>query len=269
MNNTTEYSNLTTSEDDTVPTGIDAVQLIGIVLFFTFTVIGLASNIALIGIYKKKDLTLRFNSLMLTLAFFDLTTIVFFILTAILQLTIGHELNLVLLYLDGSLIICSAYTMVAIALDRYLSLCKGITNNRYKLPIKWTIARILVVGLVLMSPYHMWNQGNKSYFVVTRTWQFVVQALVPCTSLLILTITLYKKLQRLKADEEFADYADVALRKSILKVRLALLISSIFVISQILVWLPLPYDVSNIPVLHTVLVCVTVKLIFSDHILDT
>ena len=178
--NTTEYSNLTASEDDTVPSGIDAVQLIGIVLFFTFTVIGLASNIALIGIYKKKDLTLRFNSLMLTLAFFDLATIVFFILTAILQLTIGHELNLVLLYLDGSLVICSAYTMVAIALDRYLSLCKGITNNRYKLPIEWTIARILVVGLVLMSPYHMWNQGNKSYFVVTRTWLAICSS-SPCT----------------------------------------------------------------------------------------
>ena len=251
MNNTSEFSNLTTSEDDTVPSGIDTVQIIGKVLFFTFTIIGFASNIALIGIYKKKDLTLRFNSLMLTLAFFDLATIVFFILTAILQLTIGHELNLVLLYLDGSLVICSAYTMVAIALDRYLSLCRGITNNRYKLPIKWTIIRIFVASLLLMSPYHMWNRGSFSYFVVTRTWQFIVQALVPCALLLFLTITLYKKLQRLKADEEFADYADVALRKSILKVRLALLISSIFVISQILVWLPLPYDVSYIPLLHT------------------
>ena len=252
MNNTSEFSNLTTSEDDTVPSGIDTVQIIGKVLFFTFTIIGFASNIALIGIYKKKDLTLRFNSLMLILASFDMTIIAFFILTAMLQLTIGHDLNLApMYYLDISLSVCSAYTMVAIALDRYLSLCKGITNNRYKLPIEWTIARILVVGLVVMSPYHMWNQGNKSYFVVTRTWQFVVQALVPCTLLLILTITLYKKLQRLKADEEFADYADVALRKSILKVRLALLISSIFVISQILVWLPLPYDVSYIPLLHT------------------
>ena len=62
-------------------------------------------------------------------------------------------------------------------------------------------------------------------------------------SLLILTIRMYRKLQCLKADEEFADYADVALRKCILKVRLSLLISSIFIISQILVWLPLPYDV--------------------------
>ena len=55
MNNTTEYSNLTASEDDTVPSGIDAVQLIGIVLFFTFTVIGLASNIALIGIHIQEE----------------------------------------------------------------------------------------------------------------------------------------------------------------------------------------------------------------------
>ena len=243
MNNTpNEFSNGTTT-DDTVSSGIDVVQLTGEVLFFIFTAIGLASNIALIRIYKKKDLTLRFNSLMLILASFELTTIAFFTLTAILELTIGHDLNLVFLYLDGSLVICCAYTMVAIALDRYLTLCKGITNDRYQFPIKWTIVRILVVSLVLMSPYYMWNPRHFVYFVITKTWQFLVQALIPCTSLLILTIRMYRKLQCLKADEEFADYADVALRKCILKVRLSLLISSIFIISQILVWLPLPYDV--------------------------
>ena len=245
MSNTTEFSNQNMT--DTFPeSGIDALLLTGIVLFFTFTAIGLASNIAMIGIYKKKDLTRSFNSLMLTLASFDLATIAFFILTAIVQLTIGHDFNRILLYLDGSLVICSAYTMVAIALDRYLSLCRGITNNRYKLPIKWTIIRILAASLLLMSPYHMWNRGSFSYFVVTRTWQFIVQALVPCALLLFLTITLYKKLQCMKADEEFANYADLVLRKSILKVRLTLLICSIFVIGQILVWLTLPFDVSNI-----------------------
>ena len=268
MNNTSEFSNLTTSEDDTVPSGIDTVQIIGKVLFFTFTIIGFASNIALIGIYKKKDLTLRFNSLMLTLAFFDLTTIVFYILTAILQLTIGHDqilLNSILLYWDRSLIVCSAYTMVAIALDRYLSLCKGITNNQYKLPIKWTMIRIIVVSLVLISPYHAWNHGHFAYFVITLTWQFMVEALIPCTLLLILTTCLIKKLHCLKADAEFADYADVVLRKCILKVRLFLLISSIFVISQILVWLPTPYDVSYIQIhfwFITVMYILTFQIIF-------
>ena len=257
-NDTTE----TKLEDTNVPSAIDAVQLTGEVLFFIFTAIGLASNIALIGIYKKKDLTLRFNSLMLTLASFDLTTIAFFILTAILQLTIGHDLNFVFLYLDGSLIICSAYTMVAIAVDRYLFLCRGITNTRYKLPIKWTIVRFFVVGLVLMSPYHMWNPGHFAYFVVTRIWQCIVQGLIPCTLLLILTITMYKKLQHLKEDEELADYANEALykalKKSILRVRLALLISSVFVISQILVWLPLPYDVRYIQMNVIKFWCVTI-----------
>ena len=120
-NNTTEFSNATpTDGDDTVSSGIDAVQLTGKVLFFIFTAIGLASNIALIRIYVKKDLTLRFNSLMLILASFDMTIIAFFILTAMLQLTIGHDLNLApMYYLDISLSVCSAYTMVAITTSPY------------------------------------------------------------------------------------------------------------------------------------------------------
>ena len=252
-NNTNEFSNGTTT-DDTASSGIDAVrgidavQLTGKVLFFIFTAIGLASNIALIRIYVKKDLTLRFNSLMLILASFDMTIIAFFILSAMLQLTIGQDLNLApMYYLDISLSVCSAYTMVAIALDRYLSLCRGITSNQYRLPIGSTTVKILIVAMVLTSPYYMWNPGHFVYFVITLTWQFVVQALIPCILLLILSITLYKKLQRLKSDDEFPDYADVALKKSILKVRLSLLISSIFVISQILVWLPLPYYVRYLP----------------------
>ena len=268
-NNTTEFSNTTpTDGDDTVSSGIDAVQLTGKVLFFIFTAIGLASNIALIRIYKKKDLTLRFNKLMLTLASFDLTTIAFFTLTAILQLTIGHDLNFIFLYLDGSLVICSAYTMVAIALDRYLTLCKGITNDRYQYPIKWTIIGILVVGLVLMSPFYMWNPKHFVYFVITKTWQFLVQALIPCTLLLILTIKMYTKLKCLKADEEFADYADVALGKCILKVRLSLLISSIFIVSQILAWSPLPYDVRYLH-LANLKFCFATYSLFSDYDLDT
>ena len=113
-----------------------------------------------------------------------------------------------------------------------------------------------------MSPYHMWNPGHFAYFVVTRIWQCIVQGLIPCTLLLILTITMYKKLQHLKEDEELADYANEALykalKKSILRVRLALLISSVFVISQILVWLPLPYDVRYIQMNVIKFWCVTI-----------
>ena len=121
-----------------------------------------------------------------------------------------------------------------------------------------------------MSPYHMWNPGHFAYFVVTRIWQCTVQALIPCTLLLILTITMYKKLQHLKEDEELADYANEALykalKKSILRVRLALLISSVFVISQILVWLP-SYIVRNLPVTESFVL--SLLSLFSDRIFDT
>ena len=101
------------------------------------------------------------------------------------------------------------------------------------------------MSLVLMSPYHMWYQGSHVYFVITRTWQFLVHAVIPCTLILVLNCALYKKLGILQSSEDFQMFANAALRKSILKVRLALSISLIFVVSQILLWLPLLYDVSN------------------------
>ena len=267
INNKTIFLNGTTTDDTTLQYyyGINVGQLTGKVLFFIFTAIGLASNIALIGIYKKKNLTLRFNSLMLTLAFFDLAAVASCLLTAILQLTIGDDQNFALLYyLDVALLNCSGYTMVVIALDRYLSLCRGIASNQYRLTIKLTIVKILIVAMVLTSPYYMWNPGNFVYFVITYAWQFVVQALIPCTSLLILTLILYKELQRLKSDEEFANYADEALKKSILKVQLSLLISSIFVISQILIWLPFPYDVRYLALAEFCFL--TVQFIFRSYL---
>ena len=101
------------------------------------------------------------------------------------------------------------------------------------------------MSLVLMSPYHMWYQGSHVYFVITRTWQFLVHAVIPCTLILVLNCALYKKLGILQSSEDFQMFANAALRKSILKVRLAFTISLIFVVSQILLWLPLLYDVSN------------------------
>ena len=102
------------------------------------------------------------------------------------------------------------------------------------------------MSLVLMSPYHMWYQGSHVYFVITRTWQFLVHAVIPCTLILVLNCALYKKLGVLQSSEDFKMFANAALRKSILRVRLALSISLIFVISQILLWLPLLYDVSTL-----------------------
>ena len=120
VNNTEESSNQTIQEEKL---GLGTVQKAGLGIFFTFALIGIVSNTAMIQVYKKKDLKVRFNCLMLALAVFDLLTILLFILTAILQVVIGP--NAILLFVDGASFLCSAYTMTLIALERYLALCRN------------------------------------------------------------------------------------------------------------------------------------------------
>ena len=93
----------------------------------------------------------------------------------------------------------------------------------------------------MMAPYHMWRKGSHVYFVITRTWQFLAQAGIPCSLMLCFNFALYKRLRILKSSKEFQ-----TLRKSILKVRLLMSVSFIFIIGQVLLWLPLLYDVSMI-----------------------
>ena len=120
VNNTDESSNQTIHDEKL---GLGTVQKTGLGIFFTFALIGIVSNTAMIQVYKKKDLKVRFNCLMLALAVFDLLTILLFILTAILQVVIGP--NAILLFVDGASFLCSAYTMTLIALERYLALCRN------------------------------------------------------------------------------------------------------------------------------------------------
>ena len=120
VNNTEESSNQTIQEEKL---GLGTVQKAGLGIFFTFALIGIVSNTAMIQVYKKKDLKVRFNCLMLALAVFDLLTILLFILTTILQVAIGP--NAILLFVDGASFLCSAYTMTLIALERYLALCRN------------------------------------------------------------------------------------------------------------------------------------------------
>ena len=120
VNNTEESSN---QKIHVEKLGLGTVQKAGLGIFFTFALIGIVSNTAMIQVYKKKDLKVRFNCLMLALAVFDLLTILLFILTAILQVAIGP--NAILLFVDGASFLCSAYTMTLIALERYLALCRN------------------------------------------------------------------------------------------------------------------------------------------------
>ena len=104
--------------------GLSLFYKTGLGIFFSLALIGIISNIALIVIYKQKDLKVRFNCLMLSLAVFDLMTILAFALTAIVELAVGT--NTVLPFLSGALLNCSAYTMTAIAIEQYLLLCRYV-----------------------------------------------------------------------------------------------------------------------------------------------
>ena len=103
----------------------------------------------------------------------------------------------------------------------------------------------MILAIVLMLPFHRWYRQNFCYFVITRTWQFLVQGAIPCTSLLFLNVAVYKRLKLLRESEAFKQ-ADEALKKSIVRARLSMWITIIFVTSQVIGWLRLPYDVRYI-----------------------
>ena len=63
--NNIEFSNQTIHDEKL---GLGTVQKAGLGIFFTFALIGIVSNTAMIQVYKKKDLKVRFNCLMLALA---------------------------------------------------------------------------------------------------------------------------------------------------------------------------------------------------------
>ena len=248
INNTNELSNSTTEDE---LSGLDVAHIVGKVLFFLFGVIGIVSNIALIRTYKKKDLSVRFNSLMLILAIFDLATIALFILTGIVQLTVVLDpgFNAVLLYLDVIVVNCTAYTMAAIALDRYL-ICRNQIPNQSQLPILPTMVKVTVISMILLAPYHRWYPENFLYHAITRSWHFLITFAIPCTALMIFSVAMYKKLQLWKESNEFDNKSNMRLRKSVQKIRLTLSICSIFVLSQITAWAPRPYEVSYIQFIH-------------------
>ena len=121
MNNTTEE-----------PSSLNTAQWVMSVICLAYALVGIVSNIALILTLKQKDMKIRFNCLMILRAVFDLTTCFTFILAAISYFVFheqdehnqNHVLESIPLFLDSIAFNCSAFTMITIALERYLVLCK-------------------------------------------------------------------------------------------------------------------------------------------------
>ena len=120
----------------------------------------------------------------------------------------------------------------------FVIFCSFRETNKY--PIKLTIIAIIATAILLNMPYCMWNSTNFVYFASTRCFQFLVQALIPCVLIIYMNYSLHQKLKLVLKGTYSANF-----QKSLFKARLSLAITGIFIIGQLVMWLPLPYEVKN------------------------
>ena len=96
-------------------------------IHWTIFTLGFIGNIALIVTFSKKDLKLRFNGLIIALAVFDLvymTTRLTWSMIDYLDLPLDYYLTVVVL--TQVAFSCSAYTAIAISLERYILICHNM-----------------------------------------------------------------------------------------------------------------------------------------------
>ena len=91
---------------------------------WTIFTLGFIGNIALIVIFSKKDLKLRFNGLIISLAVFDLVYMTTRLMRSYLRL--DSEIRLTVVVLTQVAFSCSAYTAIAISLERYILICHNM-----------------------------------------------------------------------------------------------------------------------------------------------
>ena len=222
---------------------------------------GIIGNIGLIVVYRKKPLKVRFNALMLMLATFDLLFILTVPAVAILGIWTFEVRHLfwplhVTYYFNQVAFSGSILTTIAMALERYLMVCKGKETDRYA--FKWTVATIVAASLLISLPLPSFAMdlglfrgggGNTNallYAKVTFGLKSLLLGLVPSGLILFMNTSLYKKLKECKAHLQqsesslgFSSGASESLLKTIFQTKLSLIISSVFVISQAFSWIPL------------------------------
>ena len=229
---------------------------------------GIIGNIGLIVVYRKKPLKVRFNALMLMLATFDLLFILTVPAVAILGIWTFKVRHLfwplhVTYYFNQVAFSGSILTTIAMALERYLMVCKGKETDKYA--FKWTVATIVAASLLISLPLPsfamdlglfrgQFDGGNTNaliYAKVTFGMKILLLGLVPSGLIMFMNISLYKKLKECKAQLQqyesslgFSSGASESLLKTIFQTKLSLIISSVFVISQAFSWIPLIIDVS-------------------------
>ena len=95
---------------------------------WTIFPLGLIGNIALIVIFSKKDLKLRFNGLIIILAVFDLVYMTTRLTWSMIDYNYlnYYKLTMVVQNLSQVAFSCSAWTAIAISLERYILICHNM-----------------------------------------------------------------------------------------------------------------------------------------------
>ena len=89
-------------------------------------VFGLTGNIALVAIYGKKDLRQRFNSLILTLAIFDVIYLCSQIRESMTLFLGERDLYYKMEVFTKTAFSLSTFTAIAISIERYCMLCRNM-----------------------------------------------------------------------------------------------------------------------------------------------
>ena len=93
------------------------------VLTLLFVLFGLVGNVLLYQTYRKKDLSIRFNLLMLTLAIYDFLFLIPRAVDQIIQLANVDAMPDYGKFLLNVFFNCGVYTSIFISLERFLLLC--------------------------------------------------------------------------------------------------------------------------------------------------
>ena len=256
---------LTVAPNDDINDSLHAKVLLAIFSIGALIVlIGIIGNIALIVTYKRKGLNTRFNQLVVTLATFDL---IFLLVIPSVPATFyfvstQQTNNAVLVLFNIAYIVSytsfkgSIFTTMAITAERYLVDCKSVNTNKYS--IWWTIGTIVTAALVLSLPSLSFTANflaageetkAESYLTATATINLILVSVIPTLILIYMNVALRKNLkacmEQFKSNRgSFNPASNISLEKSIFQAKFALIVSSIFVASQICSWIPLVYKVS-------------------------
>ena len=198
-------------------------NLIAKSIFGGFGVIG---NILLFITYLcQKDIRIRFNGLVMTLAIFDFLYICICFRNFIcLYFKFYSHLQLFFAF-ESFLFDCSAYTVTIICIERYLVICRNKNTDTYS--FFWILVIILAMSALSSINYIL------DLTINTINQYFMVKSAFPTVVIILCKAMLYKRLRFLLKSGSFTS-ATKELKKAVFQAKMANAIALILFCSLII-----------------------------------